>query len=133
MRCDGKVTAPLQANTHQTLCFFDSRHRELYDEEGCCFLPYEGDGDIVAEYIEWKGVAGDGGPAFPETKHINKTDTSIDYIGSVAGMTLRDWFAGQALIAVPHIGCGGRLSVMDIGLAAYQIADGMLAARKEQA
>ncbi len=46
------------------------------------------------------------------------------------GMTLRDWFAGQALIALPHIGCGVDLDQNDTALAAYQIADAMMAARE---
>lgn len=45
------------------------------------------------------------------------------------GMTLRDYFAGQALIALPNIGCGADLDIEDMALAAYQIADAMLAAR----
>lgn len=45
------------------------------------------------------------------------------------GMSLRDWFAGQALIALPHIGCGADLDSHDTATAAYQIADAMLAAR----
>jgi hypothetical protein len=46
-----------------------------------------------------------------------------------AGMTLRDWFAGQALVALPHIGCGGDLNTEDAAMAAYEIADAMLRAR----
>ena len=54
-----------------------------------------------------------GGPAFP-------------------GMTLRDWFAGQALIGI----LGSRNGfLVDVGtenapMWAYQVADAMLAARK---
>lgn len=111
MRRDGKVTAPLQATTHPTLCFFDSRHRELYDEGGCCcFLPYDGDGDIVAEYIEPEAV-----PA-PPTK------------------TLRDEFAMAAMDAIIR----GLTRIPSVfpscyGVLAYEVADAMLAARKEQA
>jgi hypothetical protein len=46
--------------------------------------------------------------------------------------TLRDWFAGQALTAIPHIGCGADLDVFDFARAAYQFADALLAARNEQ-
>lgn len=44
------------------------------------------------------------------------------------GMTLRDWFAGQAIAGV----CGPRwsLSPQDHAAWAYQIADAMLEARK---
>ena len=34
----------------------------------------------------------DGGPAFP---HVGNPQSGFDYIAM--GMTLRDWFAGQAL------------------------------------
>lgn len=71
----------------------------------------------------------DGGPAFP-------TDTYRDsdynqHTAQRAGMTLRDWFAGMALQAVPHIGCGADLDTNEIALAAFQLADAMLEARKE--
>lgn len=46
------------------------------------------------------------------------------------GMTLRDYFAGQALIMLPHMGCGADLDSHDVAAAAYQIADAMLARRK---
>lgn len=64
-----------------------------------------------------------GGPAFPVT---------LDHRGCVGayGMTLRDYFAGQALIALPHLGCGADLDHYDTATAAYQIADAMLAARE---
>lgn len=67
----------------------------------------------------------DNPPAFPNDGRIQLGD---DY----QGMTLRDWFAGQALITLPNIGCGADLDI-DFGtaLAAYQIADAMLLARKE--
>lgn len=48
------------------------------------------------------------------------------------GMTLRDWFAGQALISLPNIGCGADLDIQDTAAAAYQIADAMLAERSKQ-
>jgi hypothetical protein len=46
-----------------------------------------------------------------------------------AGMTLRDWFAGQVLVAIPHIGCGSDLEPEQIAHDAYKIADAMLKAR----
>jgi hypothetical protein len=46
-------------------------------------------------------------------------------------MTLRDWFAGKALVALPHIGCGCDLENYELAQAAYQIADAMLAERKQ--
>lgn len=67
-------------------------------------------------------MASDGGPAFP-----------VELRGYyAAGMTLRDWFAGQALVGLlasdtekwpwPAIGAAMR---------AYDIADAMLNARQE--
>ena len=59
----------------------------------------------------------DGGPAFP-----------IIYCSE--GVTLRDWFAGQALSRAT-IGAGG--SAPAIAARAYFIADAMLAARNKGA
>ena len=39
----------------------------------------------------------DGGPAFPRTKSTGNLSNSTTEIVSVGGMSLRDWFAGQAL------------------------------------
>ena len=74
----------------------------------------------------------DGGPAFPQPNHIVEHDTH----GRVearqwmqdSGMSLRDWFAGQAI--------AGRLIDHDVktalvGVYAYQIADSMLAEREK--
>lgn len=64
----------------------------------------------------------DGGPAFPPM-HNPETHES--------GMSLRDWFAGQALISLvaaslAEHGAGAKM----VGTVAYQIADAMLEARK---
>lgn len=45
------------------------------------------------------------------------------------GMSLRDWFAGQAIVAMPHIGCGADLDFREIAHEAYRLADAMLAQR----
>ena len=69
----------------------------------------------------------DGGPAFPSTH-----DRGTSYIG----MTLRDWFAGQALAGVlPRediTGTEARLQHVKGAIAhlAYAYADAMLEARK---
>jgi hypothetical protein len=49
----------------------------------------------------------------------------------IPGMSLRDWFAGQALRA--RWGDGTAMTPDDAASVAYQIADAMLAARKETA
>lgn len=82
----------------------------------------------------------DGGPAFPHSQ--------VEYWGGeksenkLAGMTLRDWFAGQALQGIIASGYGGGAAhVRDMAdgvagaaipsAAAYVYADAMLAARKK--
>ena len=60
----------------------------------------------------------DGGPAFP-----NNDAHGCAY----TGMTLRDWFAGQALAASCPIG----YPVKGIAKRAYEAADAMIAAREE--
>lgn len=51
-----------------------------------------------------------------------------------SGMTLRDWFAGQALnetiAQVMHSGATGDIAKR-VAITAYQLADAMLAARKD--
>lgn len=78
----------------------------------------------------------DGGPAFPGLRrHVS--DNCFEPI-SEGGMTLRDWFAGQALTGL-IAGCvqraqkdsGGALLISDsIASTAYDAADAMLAARE---
>ena len=61
----------------------------------------------------------DGGPAFPWQ----------DGFGRVSGMTLRDWFAGQALAGLcanPSINMGSHATAE----AAYLSADAMFIARE---
>lgn len=65
----------------------------------------------------------DGGPAFP------RSDST--YAQAQSGMTLRDWFAGQALQAIPSIGCGSDLHFNEIAIEAYRLADAMLAERNK--
>jgi hypothetical protein len=62
----------------------------------------------------------DGGPAFP-VDHNLRTGYRQD-----EGMTLRDWFAGQALAGM--LARGNMLAVSGAE-AAYQYADAMLAER----
>jgi hypothetical protein len=59
----------------------------------------------------------DGGPAFPFK----------GYAGETYGMTLRDWFAGQALAGML---IGEWLSDKGVATLAYEYADAMLAARE---
>lgn len=59
-------------------------------------------------------MSDDGGPAFPVP------DTS-------GGMSLRDWFAGQAMARIVH----GRGMFHAVAKESYQMADAMLKAREE--
>ena len=66
----------------------------------------------------------DGGPAFPcEQGHIPSGTWNQTF---EAGMSLRDYFAGQALAA---IATNPRLGSKDLAGGAYLIADAMLAER----
>lgn len=59
----------------------------------------------------------DGGPAFP-AKHF-------DLAPNEQGMSLRDWFAGQAMMGMIAAGLSEKV---DVNIA-YKVADAMLAAR----
>lgn len=71
----------------------------------------------------------DGGPAFPEHRagpmyFAGPNGQPRPVMETVGGMSLRDWFAGQALAGmVPD-------TAQNKALAAYAIADAMLAARE---
>jgi hypothetical protein len=47
-------------------------------------------------------------------------------------MTLRDYFAANALVALPHMGCGADLQYDELASDAYAIADAMLAERAKK-
>lgn len=67
-----------------------------------------------------------GGFAFPQS---NPDVGYSDYIGG--GMTLRDWFAGQALLLLQTNRIGDP-TFEHLSGNAYKIADAMLAAREEK-
>ena len=69
-------------------------------------------------------MANDGGPAFPQTAQVEFLRQN--------GMSLRDWFAGQA------IGCAAYSGFLrenerwpDLSRWAYKLADAMLAERSK--
>ena len=79
----------------------------------------------------------DNPPAFPNSGAYGHTG---DYLPE-GGMTLRDWFAGQALVQTDMVSHQHGMSAIQVGAplhptmaakAAYRFADAMLAARKEQ-
>lgn len=63
------------------------------------------------------------GPAFPFIEPV--TECSV-----APGMTLRDYFASQAMIAIPRLSGGCELGAKDMAHDAYLIADAMLEARE---
>ena len=65
----------------------------------------------------------DGGPAFPTATLAQKTE---------GGMTLRDYFAGQALAAVLVSPYYREASTKDVVERAYWFADAMLDERMEE-
>lgn len=65
----------------------------------------------------------DGGPAFPGDQ-----DSGCKGGGS-EGMTLRDWFAGQALLGMTTNVNNTGACLTDFALFAYEQADAMIAAR----
>lgn len=67
----------------------------------------------------------DGGPAFPKSRDAAP---NIDNIQT--GMTLRDWFAGQALAGMSKEYAKDRALSTDLSEYAYLLADAMLEARK---
>jgi hypothetical protein len=73
----------------------------------------------------------DGGPAFPRIKqHWNNHIENID-----GGLTMRDWFAGQALSAMTADLQRGQeygTAMHELASKAYVIADAMLKAREVQ-
>jgi hypothetical protein len=72
-----------------------------------------------------------GGPAFP-VETVYHHNGQIEY--GTPGMTLRDWFAGQALNGwLSTFGPDDPLaSAKEVAIFAYGVADAMIAARGEQ-
>lgn len=71
----------------------------------------------------------DGGPAFPETSYYDDKP-----IGMVSGMSLRDWFAGQALAGLLAMCAGPHINTADVketAAYAYDHADAMIAEREK--
>ena len=65
----------------------------------------------------------DGGPAFPRNGQ--------DHLDTQDGMSLRDWFAGQALAGMNSADRRWDGGNKDMACAAYSQADAMIAARSE--
>ena len=71
-------------------------------------------------------MSNDGGPAFPQN------DATVNRINNLDGMSLRDYFAGQAMIGI-LASCQNAQPDIDVAaIAAYGYADAMLEARKDK-
>jgi len=64
-----------------------------------------------------------GGPAFP--------CNSPDGFEAYKGMTLRDWYAGQALVGIINSDCSFKMDVERRAELAYRVADAMIAQREK--
>lgn len=74
----------------------------------------------------------DGGPAFPRTGGEVPGPNAPEWVTPQAGMSLRDWFAAQALIGICQAEMGETEFVVEpstLANAAYKMADAMLRAR----
>jgi hypothetical protein len=73
----------------------------------------------------------DGGPAFPhEADYVRNDKGGFDLlIEHHPGMTLRDWFAGQALVGIALLDT--TMSFDDDAVTCYKFADAMLKAREQ--
>lgn len=69
-----------------------------------------------------------GGPAFPNIKEVESTDCPYMVKVPVYGMTLLDYFAGQALTGL----CEFILSEENIAEMSYDIAAAMIAERERR-
>lgn len=75
----------------------------------------------------------DGGPAFPVPNYVNAQGET--YESTPRGMSLRDWFAGQALagiLADPNCDPIVGDSLKELAHGAYACADAMLKAREDK-
>ena len=77
-----------------------------------------------------------GGPAFPTQRvELNNEGVVTGFAVMADGMTLRDWFAGKAMLAIMgsdrYTGVVGVNNyVQSVSRDAYKMADAMLEARK---
>ena len=67
----------------------------------------------------------DGGPAFPAPKHVAQPGGNVERV--LPGMTLRDYFAGQALAGISGRRWSGTME--EEAAECYEIADAILLVR----
>lgn len=68
------------------------------------------------------------GPAFPDPALADENYNPSEYRG---GMSLRDYFAGQAILATDFTQVPDWVVMDDVAEKAYNLADAMLRAREE--
>lgn len=73
----------------------------------------------------------DGGPAFPCPSTVYDPDTHAEFDAKDWGMSLRDYFAGQALAGI-YANPESRHTYEEAATVAYRTADAMIAAREAQ-
>jgi hypothetical protein len=74
----------------------------------------------------------DGGPAFPQRSYEVDASGAFCNFADSSGMSLRDFFAGQAMITlVPLAEKTDGTSYVEASTQAYRFADAMLAAREK--
>ena len=74
----------------------------------------------------------DGGPAFPITQLILAADGSVERVVINPGMSLRDYFAGQALASMDYGWFESYKRESEMASQSYAIADAMLSARERK-
>lgn len=87
-------------------------------------------------------IVNTGGPAFPVTLHNNTDEAFLGWedeelkpgvMANYKGLSVRDWFAGQALTGILMIAEGKKDKVFsreEAATIAYAMADAMLKARE---
>ena len=89
--------------------------------------------DTMSQVREAAGVIDNGGPAFP-TERFTSYGNGAGVTTREGGMTLLDWFAGQALTGMMGFATGGTFDPSKncdrFAEASYALADAMIAARK---
>jgi hypothetical protein len=78
----------------------------------------------------------DGGPAFPVSIYkdcFGSPRLATEYDPTASGMSLRDYFAGQALAGLCQGARGSGYNKAELSRYAFAAADAMLAARERKA